>query len=332
MNFLRYTTRKSGAYLFLPNGHAQPLPLGQPVLLVSRGPMESSVAVSFPFGIHQTILRDSSIEIRNLMDIKEMDNSEVIMRIQTNIDNEETFYTDLNGLTFMKRERFSKIPLQANYYPIPTGIFIEDENMRFSVLTAQPLGGASLDNGMIEIMQDRRLNQDDERGLGQGVLDNRLTQNIFRIVVESRERCRKLSSSYPAAFLTSQAFLERESLLHPVEKLVFNENDWIGMLPSFGSEHKPLQTGIEVVALKKLTQNSRGIIVHRTHLDQCDAASVDAANGGDHETISFAKLLGQEGAFTKMHRAPLTFVQKLAQINVENIDLCPMETKAFILS
>lgn len=297
------------------------------MLLVSRGPLESSVSVSFPFGLHETILRESSIEIRNLVDIKEMDNTELIMRINTNIESDETFYTDLNGLSFIRRERFSKIPLQANYYPVPTGIFIEDENLRFTVFTGQPLGGASLESGAIELMQDRRLNQDDERGLGQGVLDNRPVLNIFKFVVESRERCRKLSSSYPGAFLTPAAFMERASLLHPMDKLVFNENDWAGLQPTFGAEHKPLQTGIEVVALKRLNLHSRGLILHRTNLDQCDA-TLDA----EHETLSLSKLLGTDN-LGKVHQTLLTFVKKLAhEVNAESVEFCPMDTKAFIIS
>ena len=43
------------------------------------------------------------------------------------------------------------MPLQANYYPMPTQIFIEDANFRLSVLSAQPLGVASLKSGQIEV-------------------------------------------------------------------------------------------------------------------------------------------------------------------------------------
>ncbi|KAJ6754218.1 ALPHA-MANNOSIDASE 2X [Salix purpurea] len=56
---------------------------------------------------------------------------------------------------------------------------------RFSVHSRQSLGAASLKDGWLEIMLDRRLLRDDGRGLGQGVMDNRPMNVIFHILFES---------------------------------------------------------------------------------------------------------------------------------------------------
>lgn len=82
------------------------------------------------------------------------------------------------------------MPLQGNYYPMPTAAYIEDKTYRLTVLTAGPLGCASLKQGQLEIMLDRRLNQDDNRGLGQGVTDNHPTRHTFNVILEKRkENC-----------------------------------------------------------------------------------------------------------------------------------------------
>lgn len=102
LEFLKYGVRdkpeKSGAYLFLPDGPAMQMALDNPTVLFSKGIYESSVSSGLPFALHETILRDGdAIEIRNLIDIGDMVNTEIIMRLSTGIKSNDTFYTDLNG-------------------------------------------------------------------------------------------------------------------------------------------------------------------------------------------------------------------------------------------
>lgn len=312
LEFLKYGAlrggERSGAYLFLPDGIAvaiQPPP--STTVLVTTGNLESSVATGLPFVVHENIFRtgEKGLEIRNLVDIGDMSNTEIIMRMSTGIDSKEIFYTDLNAFEYIKRKRFAKLPIQANYYPIPSGIYIGDDAMRLTLLTAQPLGGSSLASGevclhkftfeyiskskmltiflffimfQIEIMQDRRLDQDDNRGLGQGVQDNVPILNIFKLGLENIGTCVKRSEKYRGGYLTSTMHTEANRLLHPMEKLVWYDNEWVGVQPQFGADRWSLDTGTEIAVLRNLKyvptnankRSTMGLVVNRAHLEQCD--------------------------------------------------------------
>lgn len=48
---------------------------------------------------------------------------------------------------FQPRRYFQKIPLQANFYPMPTMAYIQDSQYRLTLHTAQALGVSSLASG-----------------------------------------------------------------------------------------------------------------------------------------------------------------------------------------
>ena len=94
----------------------------------------------------------TGLEITNDVDIRMMRNSEVGMRLTTNIKSGNDFYTDLNGFQMIKRtRRLEKLPLQANYYPVASMAYIQDQSSRLTLVTKQPLGGSSLSEGQVEL-------------------------------------------------------------------------------------------------------------------------------------------------------------------------------------
>lgn len=128
-------------------------------------------------------------------------------------------------------------------------------------------------------MQDRRLTQDDNRGLGQGVLDNQPVLNIFRLLLENTESCTRTQTDHPSGFMTVKAHTEVQTLLHPMEKMVWHKNTWVGVLSSFGDDREPFEKGMEIAVIRdlphvpsgiSLDKSSLGMVVHRSYLEECE--------------------------------------------------------------
>ncbi len=122
---------------------------------------------------------------------------DLFMRFNTNIKNggkerdSTVFYTDMNGLQMQKRTLVRKLKAEANYYPITTATHIEDEESRLSLLVDHAMGAISWQRGQLEVMVDRRSTFDDARGMGEGVLDNRMTKHKYWLLYEPKRESKQ---------------------------------------------------------------------------------------------------------------------------------------------
>ncbi|XP_022090706.1 alpha-mannosidase 2-like [Acanthaster planci] len=206
-------------FLLIP---LQPLSMDGPFVRVVRGPLLSEVYVSFNMVSHHVTIKESAgvdsrvLDIRNVVDIRSVRNQELIMRLKSNVQNpDRIYYTDLNGFQLQQRKTLDKLPLQANYYPMPSMAFLESSDTRLSLLTNHPSGVASLQPGWFDVVLDRRLNQDDSRGVQQGVLDNKITALSYQILLERTDATNQ-SPPQPAGFSSLLGQAASLSLDHPL--------------------------------------------------------------------------------------------------------------------
>uniref|UniRef100_A0AAR2J3Q1 Alpha-mannosidase n=1 Tax=Pygocentrus nattereri TaxID=42514 RepID=A0AAR2J3Q1_PYGNA len=254
VEFLCYGTTskkdKSGAYLFLPDGEAMPA-----VIRVTKGPVFSEVTTTFTHVTHTLRLYNihgvngQAVEISNSIDIRGEFNREIAMRITSDLNSKDRFFTDLNGFQVQPRRSMTKLPLQANFYPMTSMAYLEDSGRRLTLLTAQSLGATSLRSGQLEVIMDRRLNQDDNRGLGQGVLDNKITANSFRLLLElfnSRENTAPFS--YPSLL----SHISYMYLNHPFMPIVTSLDSTVLALAPYSPLSSPFPCDIHLVNLRTI--------------------------------------------------------------------------------
>ncbi|XP_043934204.1 alpha-mannosidase 2x isoform X2 [Protopterus annectens] len=350
MELLIYGTRvakdKSGAYLFLPDGEAKVYaPKEPPVVRVMEGPFFSEVVCYYP-RFQQTIrlynvpgVEGLSLDISAMVDIRDQSNKELAMRITTDIESKDTFFTDLNGFQIQLRRVFKKLPLQANIYPMPTMAYIQDEQFRLTLHTAQALGASSLASGQLEVILDRRLMQDDNRGLGQGLKDNKRTCNQFRLLLEKRSTANKVQDSRPVSFPSLLSHMTSMHLNHPIMAMpVMSGRRGIPLLRSFSPFTAALPCDFHIVNMRTLQSEDISLpsleaafILHRKGFD----CGLEAKNLGFNCSTSQGKLslngLFQGLDIRSIQPASLSLLFTSASYNFSSslIQIEPMEIATF---
>ncbi|XP_021499306.1 alpha-mannosidase 2 isoform X2 [Meriones unguiculatus] len=352
VQFLWYgTTNKrdrSGAYLFLPDGQGQPyVSLRQPSVRVTRGRIYSEITSFFDHVTHKVRLYNTqgiegqSMEVSNIVDIRSVHNYEIVMRISSKINSQNRFYTDLNGYQIQPRRMMSKLPLQANVYPMSTMAYIQDTEHRLSLLAAQSLGVSSMASGQIEVFMDRRLMQDDNRGLGQGVHDNKVTANLFRILLEKRngvnlEEEKKSSVNYPSLL----SHMTSSFLNHPFLPMILKaepSSPTFKMLSEFPLLQSSLPCDIHLVNLRTIQSkvakgysDEAALILHRKGFDcQFSSPGLGLSCSTTQGKMSVPKVFNQfavesliPSSLSLMHTPP-------EARNMTEIKLSPMEISTF---
>eukprot|EP00825_Cyclidium_porcatum_P038115 TRINITY_DN4351_c0_g1_i4.p1 TRINITY_DN4351_c0_g1~~TRINITY_DN4351_c0_g1_i4.p1 ORF type:complete len:797 (+),score=127.41 TRINITY_DN4351_c0_g1_i4:666-3056(+) len=101
--------------------------------------------------------------------------TEMVMHLEFDINNQQKFYTDSNGLEMMERQLNYRPtfdmdlsePAAGNFFPVNKMITINDTNNQVTVINDRSQAGTSLKSGQIELMIHRRLFSDDGHGVNQ---------------------------------------------------------------------------------------------------------------------------------------------------------------------
>jgi alpha-mannosidase len=176
-------TQNSGAYIFRPSIPDQKLiPLTPKANSASFFPTAVGLDVHAFFDVPwikqvTRVANDAPyIEVEftvGPIPINDRRGKEIVMRLSTPINSNGEFFTDSNGREFQKRKRNFRPtwdlevfePVAGNFYPVNAAIFIEDSVAALAIMVDRSQGGASLIDGSIELMVQRRTLVDDSRGV-----------------------------------------------------------------------------------------------------------------------------------------------------------------------
>jgi alpha-mannosidase II len=175
--FMEYKTRRSGSYIFRPEG-AGPEPITADSALavfVTEGTLLTEVIVvttrfTITYRLYEEWI-DSHFDVHPLPA-----DTELVTKFYADINTQSKLIV-YDGINFVKRVVSDKAPHAGHYFPSTAGAIITDKKSQLTVLTAQTMGVTKVENA-IQFMIHRRLQQDDGRGMAQANNDESALKGV----------------------------------------------------------------------------------------------------------------------------------------------------------
>ncbi|XP_023937479.2 alpha-mannosidase 2 isoform X2 [Bicyclus anynana] len=346
----RSAQRHSGAYLFMPDYDD---PEREDVLaeytsgraderiIILAGPVFTEISTAYlPFLVHTVRLYsvpgtplERGVQIENLVDFESPPKNretELFMRVQTDLQNGEVpeFYTDQNGFHYQKRVKVGKLGVEANYYPLTTMAWLQDERTRLTYVTDHAQGAAAYEPGRLEVMLDRRTLYDDHRGVGEGVVDNKPTLLRNWLLLEP------LAPAPEPAYELPSRTAERLSraLNYPAGVFLVDSGEGEVAVRSHGAFSRGFPPALHVLNLRTVSEDAPEqapsreayLVLHRPGT----SCSVGDASGASSRFTA-------DSAFGNLRLANVTAVsltglrRRKSLAGLRDIELKPMELKTY---
>ncbi|EDV58294.1 lysosomal alpha-mannosidase [Drosophila erecta] len=192
-NFGVYKTRTSCAYTFRQDGDIEVLE-NDFEFTVYEGSLVKEVHQHVNDWISQVIRiyeGANRVELEWLVGPIPIDDqlgSEFVTNFKSGISSNGVFYTDSNGRELMKREKdkredfvsdLSRQPVSGNFYPVTSRIALQDDAKRLVLLTDRSQGGASLQDGALEMLLHRRHLFNDGGGVGEALNETQYGKGLI---------------------------------------------------------------------------------------------------------------------------------------------------------
>ncbi|VDK18278.1 unnamed protein product, partial [Anisakis simplex] len=118
------------------------LPLIDLRRFIVKGPVQQSAYILSKYITQKIALHNiegnegEQLHISMRVDIRGFNNMELITRFSSDLHSNSTqFYTDSNGFQLLKREYNHNLPVNANYYPMPTAAVLQDDSRRITIVS-----------------------------------------------------------------------------------------------------------------------------------------------------------------------------------------------------
>lgn len=187
--FGKYSTSRSGAYLFRPQSRLETFTANEPATVrIIRGPIRQFALTQF-HGFDVTVKLDGSTDLP-LESSSDHVQIQSLVHADTNTElicafgpppassqfptRDHEFFTN-SGLDWQRRQTKQSASEAQNFYPMVAGARMVSNNpfqSTFTIFSPHSMAAGSQRDGSLELLMHRSLAQDDGRGLAEAVNDN----------------------------------------------------------------------------------------------------------------------------------------------------------------